>query len=390
MVFKKAVLPEADVLVEVPLLDLEPVHRPIRRELKEAVIRVLESNRFIGGPEIENFESEMAEYCEVPHAVGVSSGTDALVVTLMALGVGYGDEVIVPSFTFFSTAGSVRRLGAVPIFCDIEPRGFNLDPDELPKLITPRTRAVIPVHLFGQCADMDPILDICRRYSLRVIEDAAQAVGARYRGKMAGSMGDTGCFSFFPSKNLGGIGDGGLVTTKDTVLADKIRSLREHGAERRYYHSSVGGNFRLDAIQAAALRVKLRHVEAWHEQRRLNAAAYAEALSDLHAKGLVRLPEELDDRRHVFNQFVIRVAARDSLQKYLTEHRVGTAVYYPVPLHMQDCFSDLKKARGGLPESEAAAGQVLALPVFPGLSEAQRETVIHHVRAYFSDARAGG
>ncbi len=384
----KAVLTQADALVEVPLLDLEPVHRPLRTELREAVNRVLDSNRFIGGPEIESFEREMADYCQVSHAVGVSSGTDALVVSLMAYAVGYGDEVIVPSFTFFSTAGSVRRLGAVPVFCDIEPRGFNLDPEKLSELISPKTKAVIPVHLFGQCADMDSILQICRAHSLAVIEDAAQAVGARYRGKMAGSMGDVGCFSFFPSKNLGGIGDGGLVTTNDKALADHLRSLREHGAERRYYHSCVGGNFRLDALQAAALRVKLRHVETWHEQRRLNAAAYVEALSDLEAKGLVRLPVELKDRRHVFNQFVIRVERRDSLQQYLTDRRIGTAVYYPVPLHMQDCFADLDTSGRKLPVSETAAEQVLALPVYPGLSESQRASVIRCVREYFLGSRA--
>lgn len=390
MVFSKAVLPTADAAVEVPLLDLEPVHSPLRDQLQEAVNRVLKSNRFIGGPEIEHFEHEMADYCGVAEAIGVSSGTDALLVSLMALGVGYGDEVIVPSFTFFSTAGSVRRVGAVPVFCDIEPRALNLDSEKLPELITRRTKAVIPVHLFGQCADMDPILEICRSNSLSVIEDAAQAVGARYRGRMAGSMGDTGCFSFFPSKNLGGIGDGGLVTTNDKALANKIRSLREHGAERRYYHESVGGNFRLDAIQGAALRVKLRHVETWHEQRRRNAAAYLEGLSELGNAGVVRLPEELIDRRHVFNQFVIRVKERDALQQYLTGHRIGTAVYYPVPLHKQVCFADIETPEGSLPESEKAAEQVLALPVFPGLSEPQREKVIHCVRDYYLDFRAAG
>lgn len=384
----KAVHSQPDALVEVPLLDLEPVHGPIRTELRDAVNRVLDSNRFIGGPEIESFEREMADYCEAAHAVGVSSGTDALVVSLMAYGIGHRDEVIVPNFTFFATAGSVRRLGAVPVFCDIEPRGFNLDPDKLAELISPRTKAVIPVHLFGQCAEMDPILQICRAHSLTVIEDAAQAVGARYRGKMAGSMGDTGCFSFFPSKNLGGIGDGGLVTTNDKALADQLRCLRDHGAERRYYHNCVGGNFRLDALQAAALRIKLRHVEAWHEQRRLNAAAYVEGLSDLEAKGLLRLPVELKDRRHVFNQFVIRVEARDALQQYLADHRIGTAVYYPVPLHMQKCFADLNVSGRGFPVSETAAEQVLALPVFPGLSETQRSAVIRCIREYFSSSQA--
>jgi len=359
-------------------------------EIKLAVNRVLDSNRFIGGPEIEHFEAEMAEYCGVAHAVGVSSGTDALLVSLMALGIGYGDEVIIPSFTFFSTAGSVRRLGAVPVFCDMEPRSYNLDPEKLAELISPRTKAVIPVHLFGQCADMDPILEVCRHHSLSVIEDAAQAVGARYRGRMAGSMGDTGCFSFFPSKNLGGLGDGGLVTTNDSALAGRIRCLREHGAEHRYYHSLVGGNFRLDAIQAAALRIKLRHVETWHEQRRSNAAGYIEGLSELRNDGLIRLPEELTDRRHVFNQFVIRTQERDALQQHLTARRIGTAVYYPVPLHRQQCFADIETANSHLPESEIAAEQVLALPIFPGLSADQRYKVIHGIREFFLETRTSG
>jgi dTDP-4-amino-4,6-dideoxygalactose transaminase len=374
---------EKDSDTDVPLLDLDPIHRPLASQLRDAVVRVLESNRFIGGPELDGFERDAAAYCRANYAIGVSSGTDAIIASLMAFGIGYGDEVIVPSFTFFATAGSVRRVGATPIFCDIRPDTFNLDADKLQELITPRTRAVIPVHLFGQCADMDSILDVCRSHSLRVIEDAAQAIGARYGDNMAGNMGDTGCFSFFPSKNLGGIGDGGLVTTNDADLAAQIRSLRDHGAERRYYHSRVGGNFRLDAIQAAALRVKLRVLDEWHEQRRRNAALYKESLSDLQEKGLLTLPVEAPYGRHVFNQFVVKVHQRDRLQEHLAANRIGSAVYYPIPLHLQECFSDLGVKEGALPESEAASREVLALPVFPGLSDRQREKVVRSIRDFY-------
>ncbi|MGO9570020.1 MAG: DegT/DnrJ/EryC1/StrS family aminotransferase [Desulfomonilaceae bacterium] len=373
---------EKDDGLAVPLLDLGPIHRSIGAELRNAVLGVLESNRFIGGPEVESFEREISAYFGSHYAIGVSSGTDAIIASLMALDIGFGDRVIVPSFTFFATAGSVRRLGAEIVFCDIEPRTFNLDPAKLDKLITSRTRAVIPVHLFGLCADMDPIMQICRRHGLKVVEDAAQAIGATYQGKMAGVMGDTGCLSFFPSKNLGGIGDGGLILTQDKEVAEKLRRLREHGAQHRYYHSLVGGNFRLDAIQAAALRVKLSHLEEWHQQRRDNAGAYIDAFSDLERKGLIRLPTEVPSHRHVFNQFVIRVSRRDGLKGYLKSRLIDTAIYYPVPLHLQDCFADLGYREGSLPESEKAAREVLALPIFPGLTTPQRDKVIYHVREF--------
>ena len=368
--------------IAVPMLDLEPIHQSIWNELKDAVIRVLESNRFIGGPELDVFEREVASYCGVDHAIGVSSGTDALLASLMALGISAGDEVIVPTFTFFSTAGSVHRVGARVVFCDIDPVTFNLDPEHLNGLITGTTKAVIPVHLFGQCADMTQILEICHKNGLSVIEDAAQSLGARYHGQMAGSMGDTGCFSFFPSKNLGGIGDGGVVLTRDEALAEKLRSLRNHGATQKYFHSDVGGNFRLDAVQAAALRVKLPHLEQWHEERRNNAHSYMEALSDLEDRGLLRLPRELPGRRHVFNQFVVRLEQRDALQDHLNSNRIGTAVYYPLPLHLQDCFEALGYRTGSLPVSEQAARDVLALPVYPGLNEAQRHKVIRCIREF--------
>lgn len=369
---------------EVPLLDLGPIHRPLANQIREAVSKVLESNRFIGGPEVENFEREAAAYCHAKHAVGVSSGTDAIIVSLMALEIGYGDEVIVPSFTFFATAGSVHRVGAKPVFCDIRPDTFNLDPGKIEELITPKTKAVIPVHLFGQCADMDAILAVCRRHSLTVIEDAAQAIGAQYRHDLAGTMGDAGCFSFFPSKNLGGIGDGGMVTANDADLAARIKRLRDHGAESRYYHSKVGGNFRLDSIQAAALRVKLAALEGWHEQRRQNAAAYEKGFQDLQRRGHVTLPVEMPHGRHVFNQYVIRVDQRDRLQEHLTANRIGTAVYYPVPLHLQECFSHLGLKEGALPESEAASREVLALPIYPGLSEPQLAKVVRCVKDFYS------
>lgn len=366
----------------VPLLDLEPIHEPIRSALRDAVAKVIDSNRFIGGPEVEGLEREMARYLGVKHAVGVSSGTDALIVSMMAMGIGPGDEVVVPSFTFFSTAGSVHRLGAAPVFCDMDPQSFNLDPEELLRLITPRTRAVVPVHLFGQMAEMAPVLEVCRRRGLRVIEDAAQAIGAQYHGQPAGAMGDVGCFSFFPSKNLGAMGDAGLVSTNDDELAEKIRSLRDHGASKRYYHTMVGGNFRLDALQAAVLRVKLPRLEECHEQRRATAQAYIDGFTDLQERGLIRLPVELPGRRHIFNQFVVRTQHRDELQEYLTSRRIGTAIYYPVPLHLQECFRDSLSAPPSLPHSDQAAREVLALPVFPGLTEAQKDKVIRCVREF--------
>ncbi len=379
-------VPEAersDAATVVPLLDLEPIHGPIRDRLKEAVLSILDSNRFVGGPHVEGFEREIADYCGVEHAVGLSSGTDALLIALMALDVRPGDEVIVPSFTFFSSAGSVHRVGARIVFCDIDPATCNLDPDRLETLITSRTKGVMPVHLFGQCADMGPIAEVCSRHGLKIIEDAAQAIGAQYDGRMAGSMGDVGCFSFYPSKNLSAMGDAGLATTNNGELAEKIRFLRNHGEVGRYHHAYVGGNFRLDAIQAAVLRVKLPELEGWHQQRRENAAQYQEALKDLEKDGVLGLPSEIPGRRHVFNQFVIRMDKRDELQEHLAANNIGTAIYYPVPLHLQQCFSYLGYKAGSLEVSETAAREVLALPVFPGLRTEQREKVIRCVRAFF-------
>ncbi|MEW6349147.1 MAG: DegT/DnrJ/EryC1/StrS family aminotransferase [Thermodesulfobacteriota bacterium] len=370
--------------IEVPLLDLAAIHQPLMDKITHAMTEVLRTNRFIGGPEIEAFETELASYCGVPYAVGLSSGTDALIVTMMAMDIGPGDEVIVPSFTFFSTAGSVYRLGARPVFADMDPLTFNIDPDHVAELITNRTKAVIPVHLFGQTADMDRITAICEPRGIRIIEDAAQSIGAQYRGSRAGNLGDAGCFSFFPSKNLGGMGDGGAVVTTHAELADRIRHLRNHGENQRYHHAFVGGNFRLDAIQAAFLRVKLPELDAWHEQRRINANRYSQALSTMEQRSILRLPVEVPDRKHVYNQYVVRVEKRDELARHLTAHRVGNAIYYPVPLHLQKCFESLGYKDGDLPHSEKAAKEVLALPVFPGLSEVRQHKVIRCLTEFFS------
>lgn len=369
--------------MKVPLLDLEPIHRPIQENLNQAVLRVLQSNHYIGGPEIENFELEMASYCGVKHAVGVSSGTDALLASLMALNIGSGAEVIVPSYTFFSTAGSVSRVGARPIFCDIDPVTFNIDSKAIEDLITPRTKAIIPVHLFGQCAFMDQIMKIAETNGLFVIEDAAQAVGAKYRNNLAGSIGTTGCLSFFPSKNLGGIGDGGLVLTNDENIYDLLISLRQHGATQKYFHTRIGGNFRLDAIQAAALRVKLTRLDQWSTRRRENALYYRMALQELEDRGHIKLPVELPNNFHVYNQFVIKAKRRDDLQWFLHNHEVGTAIYYPLPLHLQECFSNAGLKTGDLPESERAANETLAIPIFPGLTNEQINWVVDLIYQFY-------
>jgi dTDP-4-amino-4,6-dideoxygalactose transaminase len=356
----------------VPLLDLKAQHRTIAAELEKAIAGVFETQRFIGGPEVEALEREVAEYCGCAFAVGVSSGTDALLLAMMALGVGPGDEVITSTFTFFATAGSISRLCARPVFVDIEPEGFNLRPELVAKAITDRTRAIIPVHLFGQCAEMDPILEMAGQHGLAVVEDAAQAIGSEYRGRRAGAMGAAGCFSFFPSKNLGGPGDGGMITTGDEGLAAKMKALRNHGMEPKYYHKMIGGNFRLDALQAAVLRVKLRRLDDWSAARQRNAARYRELFAGCDA---VTCPPELPERRHIYNQFSIRVPRRDRVRAHLASKRIGCEVYYPVPLHMQECFADLGPAKGELPEAERAAGEVLALPIYPELTAEQQGLV---------------
>ncbi|MCZ7590817.1 MAG: DegT/DnrJ/EryC1/StrS family aminotransferase [Kiritimatiellae bacterium] len=351
----------------VPLLDLKAQYATLRNELNEALLRVAESQHFILGPEVEALEREVAEYSRCKHGIGVSSGTDAILVALMALGIGPGDEVITTPFTFFATGGCVSRVGAKPVFVDIEPQTFNIDPALIEAAITPRTKAIIPVHLYGQMADMDPIMDIAKRHHLAVIEDAAQAIGAEYKGKRAGEIGTVCCFSFFPSKNLGGFGDGGMVVTNDDALGAKLRLLRTHGMQPKYYYKQIGGNFRLDAIQAAVLRVKLKHLDAWSEARQRNAAWYRAHLPNTS----IGLPVEAPDRRHIYNQFMIRIAQRDQVAAALKQAGIGHEIYYPVPLHLQECFADLGYKPGSMPVSESAALEVLALPIYPELTEAQ-------------------
>jgi dTDP-4-amino-4,6-dideoxygalactose transaminase len=369
----------------VPLLDLQAQYAPLRDALLAAITRVCDSQRFILGPETESLENELAAMIGVKAAVAVSSGTDALIVSMMALGIGPGDEVVTSTYSFFATAGCITRLGATPVLVDIDPETFNLDPDAVARAITPRTRAIVPVHLFGQCADMDAILRIATAAGVPVIEDACQAIGATDHGRQAGSIGTAGCFSFFPSKNLGGFGDGGLVTTNDPALAKDIRLLRGHGAERRYYHERVGGNFRLDEIQAAVLRVKLPHLEHWTDARRRNAQRYC-ALFQEHGLTDVVLPSEREACRHIYNQFVIRTPGRDDVKAHLQSRGVGCEVYYPVPFHLQPCFSGLGHASGAFPHAEAAAADSLALPVYGELTEAQQRFVVEAI----AGARAFG
>jgi dTDP-4-amino-4,6-dideoxygalactose transaminase len=349
----------------VPLLDLKRQYSTIKGEIEEVLRNVCDSQYFILGPEVEAFEKEVAEYINVKHALGVSSGTDAIILALMALGIGPGDEVITSPYSFFATAGCIARVGARPIFVDIDPASFNLNPELIESKITPRTKAIMPVHLYGQCAEMDQINAVASKHGLKVIEDAAQALGSEYHSKRAGGLGDVGCFSFFPSKNLGAFGDAGLVTTNDSELYEQLKLLRVHGGKEKYYHDFIGGNFRIDALQAAVLRVKLKHLDSWTRGRQHNAERYRQLLTD----STVTLPSESKNRRHIYNQFVIRTENRDPLLKQLREAQIGCEIYYPVPLHLQKCFSYLEYSMGDLPQSEIAAKETLALPIFPELRE---------------------
>jgi len=379
----------------VPLLDLKAQYATIRGEICEAVARVLESQRFILGPEVEAFEKDIASYSQCKFGIGVSSGTDALLVALMAIGLEPGDEVITTPYSFFSTAGAIARLGGKPVFVDIDPATYNIDPAAIKAAITKQTRAIIAVHLFGQMADMDPIMEIARENLLYVIEDAAHAIGAEYRGRRAGAIGHLGCFSFFPSKNLGGFGDGGMVTTNHSALADRIQLLRNHGYRPKYYNPVVGGNFRLDALQAAVLRVKLKHLDYWTAARQRNAGNYRPLLrlaglitSDSATAAItdsqpVALPLEYSGSRHVYNQFVIRCADRDELMAHLKTRGIGAEIYYPVPLHLQECFHDLGYRSGQLPVSERAAHEALALPVYPELPEGSLATVVEAIAEFY-------
>ena len=356
----------------VPVLDLAAQYRSIENDINAAIQRVLASQHFILGPEVKALEQEVAQYCGRKFGVGVASGTDALTLALCACGIGPGDEVIVPSFTFIATADCVSLLGAIPVFADIDPKSFCLDPLQVARKITGRTRAIIPVHLYGQPADMDPILMLARAHNLKVIEDTAQAIGARYNGRKAASMGDVGCLSFFPSKNLGGYGDGGMVVTDSEELAIQLRSLRAHGTTRKYFSVRQGWNSRLDELQAAILRVKLQHLDDWGSARRLRAAAYERLLSDISA---ITVPVTLPGREHVFHQYTIRVPRRDAVLKSLAERGIGSTVYYPVPIHLQPIYDSLEYKQGDLPETERAAAEVLSLPIYPEMTDAQMESV---------------
>lgn len=360
--------------VEIPAHDLVAQYESIHDEVNEAIQAVLAGGEFERGEELWRFEEEFAQACGASDGIGVGTGHAALFVTLRALGIGPGDEVITPTFSFFATAGCVSRVGATPRLVDIDPVTFNIDPAGVAAVITPRTRAIIPVHLYGQCAEMDPILEQARRRGIAVIEDAAQAIGATYKGRQAGAMGTAGCFSFFPSKNLGAFGDGGLLTTDDAALAREVRLLRSHGAEPKYLHKRIGGNFRLDALQAAVLRVKRPHLGAWSEARRRNADRYDRLFAERDAA--VGLPARAPERRHIFNQYVVRVADRDRVRAGLDARGIGNEVYYPVPFHMQECFAALGYRQGDFPAAEAAAAEVLALPIYGELTEAQQAEVV--------------
>ncbi len=377
--------------MQVPLLDLKAQYKSIRDECMAVTEKIYESQHFILGPYVERLEDEIAAYCGTRYAVGVSSGTDALLLSLMAAGIGAGDRVITTPYTFFATAGSIARVGAIPVFADIDPETYNISPEQIEAALSDMdkhelstVRAVMPVHLYGQCADMDPINRIAGENGWLVIEDAAQAIGAEYKGWRAGSMGDFGCFSFFPSKNLGGFGDGGVVTTNSREYYDMLKILRVHGGHPKYYHKYIGGNFRLDALQAGIVSVKLARLDQWTAARQKNAARYRKMTEDAGLSEKVACPAEIHDR-HIYNQFVISVAeGRDELSRFLSEAGVGNEIYYPVPLHMQECFEYLGYSRGRMPASEAAADCTLALPVYPEMSRDQQEYVVEQIRAFYA------
>ncbi|HZE97233.1 MAG TPA: DegT/DnrJ/EryC1/StrS family aminotransferase [Planctomycetota bacterium] len=367
--------------MNVPLLDLKAQYAPLREEIRAAIDRVCDSQHFILGPEVQGLEKEVARFCGATFAIGMSSGTDALLAALMAANVGPGDEVITTAYSFFATAGAVARLGAMPVFVDIERETFNIDARQVEARITPKTKVILPVHLYGRCADLEALLASASKRKIALIEDAAQAIGSTdARGRQAGTVGAMGCFSFFPTKNLGGFGDGGLVTTNDAALAESLRVLRVHGSKLKYYHKVVGGNFRLDAIQAAVLRVKLKHLPAWTVGRRSNAERYRKLFAEAGLRSKVGLPSDVPG--HIYNQFVIRVERRDALQAFLTGRKIGSEVYYPVPLHLQECFAGLGLRKGSLPVSEEMAATSLALPIYPELTAVQQETVVDAVAEF--------
>jgi len=372
--------------MQVPMLDLRPQYNPLKKEILRAVEEICDSQYFILGPRVEAFEKDLAAYCHSAGAVGVTSGSDALIIALMAEGIGAGDEVITSTFTFFATAGAIARVGAKPVFADIDPVTFNLDPASAEAKITPRTKAIIPVHLFGQCADMDPFLAMAKKHNLIVIEDACQAIGSEYKGRRAGSMGDYGAFSFFPSKNLGCFGDGGAVTCSSEESAKKLKIFRNHGQSDTYFHRYIGGNFRLDALQAEILAIKLRHLDSWSEARQKNAAHYAQLFAEAGLdNGQITLPATADyPVRHIYNQYSILVAdgKRDALKQHLLDNGVGCAIYYPLPLHLQPCFAELGGKTGDNPVAERVSGEILALPVFGETTAEQREYVVECIARF--------
>jgi dTDP-4-amino-4,6-dideoxygalactose transaminase len=370
--------------MKVPLLDLHAQYDALRDELRAAVDRVMESQHFILGAEVQALEEEVARYSQTKHAIGCASGSDALLLALMALGVGAGDEVITTPYSFFATVSAITRLGASPVFVDIDPRTYNIDASRVEAAITSRTRAIMPVHLYGQCADMETLAAIGERYSIPLVEDAAQAIGAEDQGRRSGSIGAIGCFSFYPTKNLGGAGDGGMMTTDDEQLAERLRVLRVHGESSKYHHRFVGINSRLDALQAAVLRVKLPHLDHWSDARRANAERYAQLFTDAGLREEIGLPFIREGVRHIFNQYVIHAGARrDEMIAHLKRNGVGAEIYYPLPLHLQDCFRFLGHASGDFPIAEQAARETLAIPVYPELRPEQQQYVVETIRRFY-------
>lgn len=370
--------------MKVPLLDLKIQNDSLRREVDEAIKKVLDSNGFILGAEVKALEEELAAYCQTDYAIGCASGTDALLLALMALDVSSGDEVITTPYSFFATVSAITRLGAIPIFVDIDPQTYNLDVSQIEAKITEKTKAIQPVHLYGQCAAMEDLRKISGKYNVPLVEDAAQAIGAEENESRAGAMSEIGCFSFYPSKNLGGMGDGGFMTTSDEALARKLFALRVHGSEERYYHIWVGLNSRLDALQAAILRVKLPHLDSWSDKRKANADYYRNLFTDAGLNEQIVLPFERENVRHIYNQFVIRVPnKRDELKTYLAENEIGTDIYYPVSLHLQECFAYLGYKENDFPESEKASRETLAIPIYPELTGEQQEFVVEKIAQFF-------
>jgi dTDP-4-amino-4,6-dideoxygalactose transaminase len=375
----------AAALKPVPLFDISRQHQALEREIAAAMVKVCSSGKFILGPDVIELEAATAKYCEAKHAISCASGSDALLLALMAFDIGPGDEVICPSYTFFATASAVARLGATPIFVDIDPKTFNLDVGLVADEITPHTKAILPVHLYGQCVDMEPLMALAKQHGIRVIEDSCQAIGSEYKGKRTGALGDIACFSYYPTKNLGAYGDGGMLTTDDDALADKLRLLRGHGMQPRYYHQLIGINSRLDSLQAAVLNIKLPHLDTWTTARQERAQRYTEAFTQAGLTDVLELPTVAPERRHVWNQYIVRVSGgkRDELRTFLAERKVGTEIYYPVPLHQQACFQYLGCATGTLPETERAAVETLALPIFPELTIDEQRTVVEQIGAFF-------